>query len=69
MDFEFPARSSSNLPFFHVSVALADDDAAAIAVAVALGGRPRLSPSRGLLSELLSDEDLRKDTFTLLTND
>ena len=51
----------ANSPFFHVSVALADDEA--FADAAALGGRPLLSPSRGLRRELLSDDDLKKDYF------
>ena len=45
-------------------MARADDEAAAIAVTVFLGGRPLLSPSLGLLRELLSDEDLTKDIST-----
>ena len=56
------APNALGLPFFHVSVALADDDADAIAEA-ALGGRPRLSPSLGLRSELLSEDDLKHDTY------
>ena len=49
-------------------VARADDEAAAIAVTVFLGGRPLLSPSLGLLSELLSDEDLREDSEDTQSN-
>ena len=51
----------ANSPFFHVSVALAEEEA--FADAAALGGRPLLSPSRGLLSELLSDDDLKRNNF------